>query len=157
MAQQASQQGAQIMRTTMGELEDAVRRTEADERSSILLPDISEGTFRDMLRGRHDAAHWKDIFPEECHEFVDYVFDNPISLGRISEDDAAHFFAKLDKAPLTDAEIRAKIPLEYHDLINVARPQEADHLPPHRSYDHKIELLPGAPLPYSRNRPMSPT
>lgn len=68
LARQARQQGVRIMRTTMGELENAVRKTEADEAPSILLPEISEGTFKDMLRGKHNPTHWKEIFPEECHE-----------------------------------------------------------------------------------------
>ena len=49
------------------------------------------------------------------------------------------------------------MPVEYYDLLYVTRLQEAEHLPPYRSYDYKIELLPGAPLLYSRNKPISPT
>lgn len=153
----ARQEGVQIMRTTMGELDAAVTKAEDQERPSILLPDLTESAFRDLLRGQRDTGYWKAALPEQYHDFVNYVFANPITLGRINDEDAAKFFAKMDKPPLTDDEIRQKMPPEYHDLLHVARPQEEENLPPHRSYDHKIELLPGAPLPYSRNKPISPT
>lgn len=58
------------------------------------------------------------------HDFVDYIRANPLPLEacRITEADAEQFFAKLDKPPLTDEEIRKKIPREYYDLLYVARP-----------------------------------
>ena len=36
-----------------------------------------------------------------------------------------------------------KVPLEYHDLIDVFSRENSDKLPVRRSYDHKIELIPG--------------
>lgn len=186
------QKGVKVMRTTMAELERTTQREKEDKTPSVILPELSEAAFKDLLQGNQPAEHWKTIIPEACHDFIDYISNNPIPVPdfaspptaspaptaavprrirgssarrrelaifhrRINEEDAAQFFAKLDKAPLTDEEIRKRMPSEYHDLLHVARPQEAEELPPHRSYDHKIELIPGAPLPYSRNRPMSPT
>lgn len=153
----ARQKDVKVMRTTMGELDEATRKAAAAQEPSLLLPELTEGAFKDLLQGQRTPEYWKGTLLERYHDFVDFAFANPVTINRINDDDAAHFFAKLDKAPLTDEEIRTKMPPEYHDLLHVARPQEADNLPPHRSYDHKIELAPGAPLPYSRNRPMSPT
>lgn len=69
----ARQKGVQIMRTTIAELEDAAAKAEYEEQPSILLPDLTEGTFKDLLRGRRDTEYWKTVLPEQCHEFVDYV------------------------------------------------------------------------------------
>ncbi|KAJ1151607.1 hypothetical protein NDU88_004387 [Pleurodeles waltl] len=44
----------------------------------------------------------------------------------------------------------AEIPKEYEDLVTVFDEKEAEKLPPHRPYDCKIELEPGAILPCSR-------
>jgi transposase InsO family protein len=41
----------------------------------------------------------------------------------------------------------ARVPPEYHDYADVFSEQEARHLPPHRPYDHKIDLEDGATLP----------
>lgn len=155
----ARQECVRVSHTTLGELETAAWQAKDNKQSSFFIPELTEGAFRDLLQGIHPAEHWKDILPEPCHDFIEHLAANPLRLvsNRINEEDAAQFFAKLDRPPLTDNEIRKKMPQEYHDLLHVARPQAAEQLPPHRSYDHKIELIPGAPLPYSRNRPMSPT
>ncbi|KAI1007249.1 hypothetical protein K3495_g972 [Podosphaera aphanis] len=50
------------------------------------------------------------------------------------------------------------MPQLYHDIADIASPQDAANLPPHRSYDYKIELLPGnQKFPQSRARPLSPS
>jgi hypothetical protein len=42
------------------------------------------------------------------------------------------------------------------DLKTAFLPKRAEELAPHRTWDHKIELLPGKEPPYFRNRPLSP-
>lgn len=44
---------------------------------------------------------------------------------------------------------------EYHDLLDAFNKKEAAKLPPHRSYDHKIELMPGTTPPKASLRGMS--
>ena len=56
---------------------------------------------------------------------------------------------------MSKEEILKKLPPEYHEFIEVFLPKEAEKLPPHRPFDHKIELKPGEEPPYYRNRPMS--
>ena len=48
-----------------------------------------------------------------------------------------------------------KLPPEYHEFIDVFSRKEADTLPPHRPYDHKVELKEDAKLPISRLYPIS--
>ncbi len=47
-------------------------------------------------------------------------------------------------------QVKAKLLSEYHDYLDVFDRTMADQLPPHRSYDHKIELTGQRTLPRSR-------
>jgi hypothetical protein len=42
--------------------------------------------------------------------------------------------------PVIIEETRAKLPLKYHEFLDVFDRSKADELPSHRPYDHKIEL-----------------
>jgi len=60
-------------------------------------------------------------------------------------------------APAQNIEdIKAKLPPEYLDYLNVFDRAQADKLPPHRSYDHKIELTNDAIPSRCRAYRMSP-
>ena len=53
---------------------------------------------------------------------------------------------------------KSQLPREYHDFLDVFDRSRADELPPHRAYDHKVELVDGANdsnLPKSRIYPIS--
>jgi hypothetical protein len=52
-------------------------------------------------------------------------------------------------------ELKNKLPVDYHDFLNVFDKEKATQLPPHRSYDHKIELEGEGQPPRSRLYPMS--
>lgn len=45
--------------------------------------------------------------------------------------------------------------LEFHHVQHLL-PKNASTLPPHRPWDHKIELVPGKQAPYHKNLPFSP-
>ncbi len=51
--------------------------------------------------------------------------------------------------------VKQKLPLEYHDLLDVFDKAKAKELPPQRSYNHKIEMEPGKASLKSRIYPMS--
>jgi hypothetical protein len=146
------QKGVSVMRTTFGELEEAMQAAIPDDH----LPDLPDAFFKDLLCRRGSAEDYKAQLPDDFHEFVDEVWEEGPTIQRITEEDARKFFDKSDKPSLTADEIKARLPAEYRDLFEAFLPQEADTLPPHRSYDHKIELMPGSKLPFSRNRPLSP-
>jgi len=58
---------------------------------------------------------------------------------------------RLNSAQVSDEiepEITQQLPKEIQDLSDVFSPKKADRLPPHRSYDHDIKLLPGKDLPF---------
>lgn len=54
-----------------------------------------------------------------------------------------------------DAEPRDYLPPQYHEYLDVFDKKLANVLPPHREWDHAIELKPGTTPPHVRARPMS--
>jgi hypothetical protein len=62
-----------------------------------------------------------------------------------------------DKAtPDPDPDL-STIPSEYHEFADLFSQEEADLLPPHRSYDHQIPLEPGTTPPFGPIYSMSLT
>ena len=53
-------------------------------------------------------------------------------------------------------DVRTQLPKEYHEFLDVFDRAQANHLPPHRSSDHKIELIGESLPPQSRAYRMSP-
>src|SRR5258708_21962058 len=52
---------------------------------------------------------------------------------------------------------RSTIPECYRDFTDVFSEEAFAHLPPHKAWDHAIELHPDAKLPRGRTFPLSPT
>lgn len=50
--------------------------------------------------------------------------------------------------PKTAIDPKGKLPVEYHEFLDVFSKKEADKLPPHRSYDHTIQLKEGSEPPF---------
>jgi hypothetical protein len=50
---------------------------------------------------------------------------------------------------------REKLPKEYYEFLDVFSKKEADKLPPHGPYDHKIQLKEGAEPPFGPMYDMS--
>jgi hypothetical protein len=47
---------------------------------------------------------------------------------------------KLSGEPKEEIDYRKILPAEYYDLIDIFSKKALDELPPHRPYDHKVEL-----------------
>ncbi|KAI0993348.1 hypothetical protein K3495_g14836 [Podosphaera aphanis] len=134
------QEGVRVMRVFKNELEMIDTSVEPLQLPSSLC----EIDFRDLVTGQGDLSSWKNRMPEQTHSFLDYCFSEKAALlSKISDTDVRKIFNKLDGPAVNEEEIKSKLPPEYHDLWKVALPQDATDLPPHRSYDHKIELIPG--------------
>lgn len=146
----AKQEGVDVSVVTMAELTRA-----CEIKEPIVLPEVPEEVYEEILLGRGDAEVYKKLFPEDTHEFLDQCYV-AAQLRRVSEEDAKIFLDKSDKGPLPLEEIKRRVPAKYHDLIAAFLPQDAEKLAPHRRYDHKIELVPGSVVPYARSRPLSP-
>lgn len=143
--------GVTVMRTTMAELERAI-----EGESEIYLSDLPDGFYQEVLQGICTPEYAKSKLPRPFHEFVDAVQDAEL-MRRITEADADKFLTKANQEAPDLATIRKMLPEQYRDLANAFLARDADVLPPHRSYDHKIELIPGSKVPAARNRPLSPT
>jgi hypothetical protein len=147
---------AKAMRVTWSELdriaEDSEYKRARQKVMPVPLPDLTEGAFRDLLLGKGDRRTIRESFDSSYHDFIDNCFDT-LHLQRISEADIDKFLA--GKPELTDDDILKKLPNWLHDLKEAFLPKLADELPPHRAWDHKIELIPGKEPPYYKNRPLS--
>lgn len=84
--------------------------------------------------------------PEETDKYMAYS-NLTAELSAISADDYEKFFAKHSKAPLTIEELKKRVPEDFHEYIDVWDPKLANRLPPHRDWDHAIDLVPGAKPP----------
>ena len=144
------QQGVTVMRTSMAELERAV-----EQEPNIHLPALPEAFFKDVLSGACTPEQAKATLPAEFHDFVDALNDSE-ALKKITEEDTRKFFDKSNQQSLSLEEVRQRLPATFQDLAEAFLARDADVLPPHRSYDHRIELIPGNKVPYSKNRPLSP-
>lgn len=147
----ARQKGVKVTRTTWAELERHEKRAE-----NVKIPNLPEETFRRLVLGKGDPEEYKTLLPEATYDFIDAIFTPGDSLHRITERDAEAFLEKASKPMLTEKQIKERLPKKYHNLIAAFLPQDARQLPPHRAYDHRIELIPGSKLPYAKNRPFSP-
>lgn len=56
---------------------------------------------------------------------------------------------------IASEEMRQVIPVEFHDYLDVFRKSDYTSLPPHRSYDHVVELLPNVELKRLKPYPLS--
>ena len=124
-----------------------------DKPSSYFIPDLPEECFRLAVCGEGDWNQTRQLFPENMHDFVDECFQ-PLRLNKITEADIDKFMK--GKPEMSAGDVIRKLPEWLRDLHDAFLPRLADELPPHRSWDHKIELLPGREPPYSKNRPLSP-
>ncbi|KAI1006958.1 hypothetical protein K3495_g1269 [Podosphaera aphanis] len=59
-------------------------------------------------------------------------------LNKVTDEDVTNSFLKENRPPPKIEDIKRKMLKVYHDIADVAFPQDITNLPPHRSVDHKI-------------------
>lgn len=92
-----------------------------------------------------------DIEVIDAEAFARLAYDSPILVGAVTprQEDESASSAKSDaSASLQPPEDLSHIPACYHDFADVFSKAEADILPPHRSYDHTIDLEPETTAPF---------
>lgn len=120
-----------------------------------LIPhDIPNHVCRGILSDTIDLSEAKSQTHPNLHEFLENHYAQ-IHLSRITEDDIEKFLEKQRKKPYTLDELKAKVPRQYHDLVDVFLKSKADKLPPHRACDTKIHLKEGTQPPYNKTRPFT--
>ena len=99
---------------------------------------IGAAPFSTLMKDRKN-----EIFTASLYEIEKAIqaLKNPsnLSLAAASLDDVAKSLK-----PKRFIDPATVVPEEFHDLLDVFSKREADKLPPHRSYDHKIVLMEGA-------------
>jgi hypothetical protein len=118
------------------------------------MPNLPGYLFRDALLGKGNKLAAMETLPSEFHEFIHDCYQ-PMRLSKVSETDIGKFMK--GKPEPTTQELFDKLPSWLHDKVGAFSPKAAKELPPRRSWDHKIDLLPGNEPPYQKTRPMSPT
>ena len=92
--------------------------------------------------------------PEPTIPELDICMIGAAPLARLSRKPNHEIFAVSVKdveqalAPKTYTDPAKKLPQQYHEFLDVFSRKEADTLPEHRQYDHRIELEPGKTPPY---------
>jgi hypothetical protein len=119
----------------------------------LTMPDVREDVVRNALLGQGSKTAAQASLPPEFHEFIEECYQ-PLRLARITEADINKFLK--GKPDLSKDEVLHKLPPWLHDKVEGFLPKNADAMPPRRSWDHKIELMPGQEPPYQKSRPMSP-
>ena len=99
---------------------------------------IGAAPFSTLMKDRKN-----EIFTASLYEIEKAIqaLKNPsnLSLAAASLDDVAKSLK-----PKRFIDPATVVPKDFHDLLDVFSKQEADKLPPHRSYDHMIVLMEGA-------------
>ena len=144
--------GTKVFQMTWDELDAAA--VEPHSRSQFRMPDVPEEIIRDALLGRGDKLAAMAALPDEFHDFVHECY-YPLRLAKITDADIEKFMR--GKPDLSLPELLRKLPNWLHDKAEGFMAKKADALPPRRSWDHKIDLMPGKEPPYQKNRPMSPS
>jgi len=156
------QKGVRVMRIHMAELnrvfEQEENRQLFDElpMMPIALPPLSEESYRRLVEGDYTLDEAKKVLPQYFHDFLKQNLDShPELLRRKIVDEDVQKFLK-DKAPITENDVFKQLPREFHHHVEHFLTKNAEALPPHRPWDHKIEIMPGKQAPYHKNRPLSP-
>ena len=156
------QRGVKVMRIHMAELKKIVEQEENRQlleelpTGSVEIPNLSEESFRRLVEGEYTMKEARKVFPSYFHDFLEKSLDMcPESLYRKVTDADIEKFLK-NKTPLTREDVLKRLPKEFRHHIEHFMPKNAEQLPPHRPWDHKIEIMPGKQAPYYKNRPFSP-
>ncbi|KAJ6437919.1 reverse transcriptase [Purpureocillium lavendulum] len=111
------------------------------------------GATQYILEKRGDHAAVSQRFPSAFQEFLDDCYSQE-HLRRVTDADVDKFLK--GKPDLSHEDIKARLPEWLQDKMTGFLPHLANELPPRRSWDHTIELIPGKEPPYQKNRPLSP-
>lgn len=141
--------GVTVAKVTWDELDMAARPRPAP----VPIPTIPDTILRNALLGQGDKQDAIAATPPELHDFIDECYQ-PLRLSKITEADIAKFMK--GKPEITTEEMLKRLPTWLHDKAEAFSPKAANVLPPQRSWDHKIDIMPGKEPPYQKTRPMSP-
>ena len=161
------QKGVKVMRVHMAELVELVKQEEQRQENVqhfeelptglIEIPNLAEESFRRLVDGDYTMEEACKVLPEYFHSFLEEnlrTTDTEFLRRKVVDADIEKFMKS--KPTLTREDISRRLPKEHRHQIEAFLPKNAEELPPHRPWDHKIEIMPGKQPPYYKNRPLSP-
>ncbi|KAI0999888.1 hypothetical protein K3495_g8311 [Podosphaera aphanis] len=144
----------ETMAITWDDLDREFGNTDTESHQAMTISELSEDLCRSILLGKGELEDMRLNFLISYHEILNECYNrDSLEINRIKETDINTFLE--GKPVLSYEEVMQKLPMWLRDHNEAFLPQNADKLPPHRVWDHKIELIPGKEPPYNRNRPLS--
>jgi hypothetical protein len=123
----------------------------------IEIPDLTEKSFCCLIDGNYIIKKACKVLPEYFHTFLKenlQTADIEFLCCKVMDADVEKFMKS--KPTLTREDILQRLLMEHRHQIEAFLPKNAEELPPHQPWDHKIEIMPGKQPLYHKNRPLSP-
>jgi len=115
---------------------------------SFSIRSIGAAPFKTLLnRSKKDQTEVFALFMTDIDREIAYNTQCDLNALNVSS---------IDETAQDLKDIKAKLPPEYHEFLDVFDRAQSNKLPPHRSYDHKIELTSDSTPPRCRAYRMSP-
>jgi len=115
---------------------------------SFSIRSIDAASFKTLLnRSKKDKTEVFALFMTNINRKIAYNTQNDLNALNVSS---------IDETTQNLKDIKAKLPPKYHEFLDVFDRAQSNKLPPHRSYDHKIELTSDSTSPRCRAYRMFP-
>jgi len=116
-------------------------------KESFSIRSISAASFKTLLnRSKKNKIEVFALFMANINRKIAYNTQNDLNALNVSS---------IDETAQNLKDIKAKLSSKYHEFLDVFDRAQSDKLPPHRSYDHKIELISDSTPPRCRVYRMS--
>jgi len=109
---------------------------------SFSIRSIDAASFKTLLnRSKKNKIEVFALFMTNINRKIAYNTQNDLNALNVSS---------IDETTQNLKDIKAKLPSKYHEFLDVFDRAQSNKLPPHRFYDHKIELISDSTPPRCR-------
>ncbi len=118
------------------------------------IPDLIEDKFQALFAGNKDTIYWTNKLNPTYHGFINNIFNiDTETFYRVTDNDITKFLK--GKKELTLNKFKTKLPKKHHAFLDLFQRKNIDILPPYRSYDYKIEIMPNKESLSQKNKSFS--
>jgi len=118
------------------------------QKESFSIRSINAASFKTLLnRSKKDQTEVFALFMTDINREIAYNTQCDLNALNVSS---------INETAQDLKDIKAKLPSEYHEFLDVFDRAQSDKLPSHRFYDHKIELTSDSTFSRCRTYRMSP-
>ncbi len=126
--------------TTQTKVSMMLKRLVREE--SFSIRSIDAASFKTLLnRSKKNKIEVFALFMTNINRKIAYNTQNDLNALNVSS---------IDETTQNLKDIKAKLPSKYHEFLDVFDRAQSNKLPPHRFYDHKIELISDSTPPRCR-------